>query len=121
MKIKFLATGNAPTHYEIDGEIINGIDLSIIEYGGRFMCNEVARQAGIRHAERDEHGELWVTLKQESGSGHWRESDWIDAVDYDPDAIYIRQIDNPFVGKAYALTRQGKQYEGWEVLDAKLV
>lgn len=63
MKIKLKATASAPA-YDINGESINGFDLSVIEQGGKFVGNEDTREAGIRDAYRDESGELHVVLKQ---------------------------------------------------------
>lgn len=110
MKVKFLATGTAPTYYEISGETINGIDLSIIEHGGQFVGNDETKTAGIRNAQRDEHGELWVTLTQEVGPGHWTESAWFDADSYAPDTVYVVKLNKPHAGQAYAVTRKGKVY-----------
>ena len=103
MKIKFLATGN-PFSYTVSGETINGIDLSIVEHGGKVQITDELREAGIRKVERDESGELWVTLCQappvtrvfrgvEFREGDWRESDWIDVADYDPEALYIKEVE----------------------------
>ena len=102
MQIKFLATGRA-FDYTINGETVNGFDLSVIEHGGKFIGSEETREAGIRNAERDEAGELWVTLCQappvtkiirgvEMREGDWRESDWIDAANYDPETLYIVDV-----------------------------
>ena len=110
MKLRFLSTGPAPTHYEIDDETINDFDLSALEHGDKWQGNDETEAAGIRHAERDEAGELWVTLKQEVGPGHWSESEWIDAADYDPDAVYVKQKEGDYSGRAYAVTRKGKVY-----------
>ena len=94
MKIKFLATAQAP-EYKINGEIINGIDLSLLEEGDKFTGNEETREAGIRDAYR-ENGDLYVVIKQVAGANrketHWRESDWIDAGDYDPESCYIKAL-----------------------------
>lgn len=117
MKIKFKPLGMGSKAYTIQNEKINNIDLSIIEYGGKFIQTEEMARVGIFEAERDENSELWVTLRQKVGPGHWRESaDWIDAENYDPDAIYVRQIDRPFAGTPWVMTRQGKQFSGWEVI-----
>lgn len=107
MKIKFLATGRAPI-YSIQNEVINGIDLSPLEYGGEFVGNDETRAQGTRAAERDENGELWVTLCQAVGPGHWTESDWIDASTYDPDAVYVVYLDKLHSGKPWAVTARGK-------------
>jgi hypothetical protein len=95
MKIKFLATSKSPQNYTITGETINGLDLSVIEHGGKFVGNDDTAEAGIRDAYRDESGELFVTLKQGTIASklgrpaHWRESDWMDAGDYKPDTCYV--------------------------------
>lgn len=107
MKIKFLATAMAPIHL-INGEIVNGIDLSPLEYGGEFIGDDESMAAGIRGAERDVNGELYVTLCQAVGPGHWSESDWIDAGDYDPDAIHATYLDKPHAGRPWAKTARGK-------------
>ena len=107
MKIKFLATGNAPI-YSIQGETINDIDLSPLEYGGEFIGDDDTRAAGIRDAERDASGVLHVTLCQAVGPGHWTTSDWIDASVYDPNAIYAVYLDKPHSGKPWAVTARGK-------------
>lgn len=107
MKIKFLATAKAPI-YSISGEEINGIDLSPLEYGGQFIGDIESKGQGIRAVERDEHDELWVTLCQSVGPGHWVESDWMDAADYDPNAIYVTYLDKPHAGTPWAMTALGK-------------
>ena len=96
MKIKFKATSNAP-EYDIQGETINGFDLSPLENGGVFMGNEQTKDAGIRDAHRDEQGELHVTLKQSviasqypERSAHWRGGEAeIDAEDYEQIKCYV--------------------------------
>ena len=104
MKIKFLATGRA-FDYTIDGQTINGFDFGIVEHGGKVTPTSELREAGIRGVERDESGELFVTLYQappvtkfvrgvEMREGDWRESDWIDAADYDPETLYIKEMTN---------------------------
>ena len=104
MQLKFLATGR-PFAYEISGETINDFDFDIVEHGGKVTATSELREAGIRKVERDENGELWVTLCQappvtkvvrgvEMREGDWRESDWIDAADYDPETLYIKEQTN---------------------------
>ena len=104
MQLKFKATGRA-FDYTIDGETINGFDFVIVEHGGKVTPTQELRETGIRGVERDENGELWVTLCQappvtkivrgvEMREGDWRESDWIDAAAYDPDTLYIKEVDN---------------------------
>lgn len=96
MKVKFMAKARAPDVYELDGETINGIDLSVIEHGGQFLGNDETQSSGIRDAWRDEHGVLHVVLCQRviasqhpEGPAHWRESQWIDAESYDPEECYV--------------------------------
>lgn len=122
MKLKFKATGNAPTHYSVQGDIITAhhseqsedFDLSGLEAGDKFEGVEpdtldLPGNQIIRDAYRDESGELHVTLCQQVGPGHWSESDWIDTADYDPDSVQAIYSDRPHAGKAWALTREGKQ------------
>lgn len=109
MRIKFLAVFSAPKNYVIDGETINGIDLS--------LQDEDRHVAGIYNVERDEHGVLHATLSQATlpyqipthHSG-WAESDWIDSESYLPDTCYVRPTSIP----------DGVEYElGWhkEIID----
>jgi len=107
MNIKFLSTGKAP-EYIISGETVNGIDLSPLEYGGEFVADKDTRQAGLRYAERDEHGVLWVTLQQEVGPGHWTAGEWIDAANYDPTAVYVVKLDKPYAGKPWVKLGNGE-------------
>lgn len=95
MQLNFKAKGTAPESYTISGEIINGLDLSVIQHGGQFIGSETTRQAGIYGAYRDAQGELFVTLGQTAPPGHWRGNPdlWVDADDYDPEAAYIRRTD----------------------------
>ena len=118
MKIKFLATGNAPD-YIIDDDIINGIDLSMLAAEDQFVSTDDTRAAGVRHAERDANQELWVTLTQAVGPGHWSESSWIDAANYDPDAVYaVYDEDRPYAGSPWAQTARGRVHPiTGEVLD----
>lgn len=95
IKIKFLATGNAPSLYEFDDEkiIIDSVehDLSDFNDGDIFDGLEGDMQA-IRTIERID-GELHVTLCQKAGEGHWRGVyDWIDSDDYNPNKLYIREL-----------------------------
>lgn len=109
MKIRFKATGKAAETYSIENETVNGIDLSIIEHGGKFLGDEETKEAGIRYAERDADGILWVTLQQEVGPGHWTESDWIEAAEYDPAKIYVKKLDKPHAGKPWAKNGKGEK------------
>jgi len=107
MKIKFKATADAPL-YAIDGEVINGFDLSPLEHGGQFVGSGATGAAGIRDAKRDADGELFVTLKQAVGPGHWTESEWMDASQYDPDVIHVVYSDHAHSGVPYAVTARGR-------------
>ena len=94
MKLKFRAVNVEPS-YTINNETINGIDLSVIEEGGKFIGDESTKEAGIYDVYRQD-GELYVTLKQATiasqyppHKAHWREGNWIDANSYDPDTCYV--------------------------------
>ena len=118
MKITFLATGDSPDYYTFSGEtvtahkdgIAESFDLSALEAGGEFTGVSIDALPlepahVIRHAYRD--AELHVTLCQQVGPGHWRESAEIDSAEYDPDAIHaVFTADG--VGTPWARTRQGK-------------
>ena len=122
MKITVLATGNAPTHYSFNGDVItayyNGIaedfDLSVIQPDNKFTglnVDSLNRRASqiIRGAYRDESGELHVTICQQVGSGHWEAGPEIDAADYQPDGInVVHREDKPSTGKPWAMTSIGK-------------
>ena len=96
MKIQFKATSNAP-EYDIQGEAINGFDLSPIEHGDVFMGNEQTREAGIIDVYRYEQGELHVTLQQSVIASQYpeRRADWrggdaeIDAEHYEQGKCYV--------------------------------
>lgn len=110
MKIKFLAKGFAPKSYDINGETINGIDVSLFPQGGTFVGNDVTLAAGIYGVHWD-NGVLHVTLGQMTNayqfpvaSHDWREGEWIDAADYDPAACYVKAT-NP---QALVLLESGK-------------
>ena len=104
MKLKFLATGQAPSVYSIQGEVITvgeeSFDLSVLEHGDKFEGVEpetldLPGSQVIRDAHRDDQGELHVTLCQQSPTmGHWRESEVMEAEDYVPGRVYIRQLVN---------------------------
>ena len=122
MKITVLATGNAPTHYSFNGEVItahyDGIaedfDLSVIQFDNKFTglnVDSLNRRASqiIRGAYRDESGELHVTICQQVGSGHWEAGPEIDAADYQPDGInVVLREDKPSTGNPWAMTSIGK-------------
>jgi hypothetical protein len=134
MKIKFLATGNAPNFYTFSGEVItvhieetDSFDLSDFPQDGVFVGIEsdlisLPPSQLIRDVERTD--DLYVTLCQkppvtkityivdgkpltllaeatppeehekkiEHRGGNWKESDWIDSQDYDPETLYIQEV-----------------------------
>ncbi|MEA3250125.1 MAG: hypothetical protein U9Q35_00875 [Pseudomonadota bacterium] len=116
MKINVLATGIAPDYYEISGDVItahvgnesDSYDLSPLQEGD--SVTEVSELGGIRpirHATR-ENGELKVTLCQRVGAGHWSESGWFDAGQYDPDEVHVVfDATKAFSGTPVVHTRQG--------------
>ena len=126
MKLIFKATSKAP-EYEIQGETINGLDLSPLEYGGKFIGNEQTQEAGIRNAYRDEQGELHVTLKQSviasqypKRRADWRDSDEIDAEDYEQGKCYVTPtgVSDLEEGKDYEIVwaeGRGKNEEGFTI------
>lgn len=105
MNVKFLATKYSPDYYEFDGEKVtayyNGesetFDFSDFEEGDQLYHYEsetildIPFMQVVRWADRD-NGELNLLLTQKSGQGHWRESDWMYADDYDPEKQYIVEI-----------------------------
>lgn len=108
MKIRFLA-GAGPSSYEISGSVINSIDTFLFPEGASFKGNEETKSAGIYEMEWV-GGILHVTLGQMtkayqvSASSHdWAESDWIDAINYDPSQCYVKAT-NP---QAVALLNSG--------------
>jgi len=121
MKITVLATGNAPTHYSFNGDVITAyydglaedFDLSVIQSDNKFTglsVDSLNRKASqiIRAAYRDESGELHVTLCQGVGSGHWEASDEIDSESYNPDTVYVKlNQEKAFSGTPKVTTRQG--------------
>ena len=127
MKIQFKATSTAP-EYDIQGETINGFDLSPLENGGVFMGNEQTKEAGIRNAYRDEQGELHVTLKQSVIASQYpeRRADWrglgieIDADDYEKGKCYVTPtgVSDLEEGKDYDIVwaeGRGKNEEGFTI------
>lgn len=98
MKLKFKAAAHfGLVSHVIEGETINGIDLSPIDNGGHFIGNETTQEAGIRDAYRDAEGVLHVTLiapvlasRLPGRKAHWRGSDVeFDAKDYVPGNCYV--------------------------------
>ena len=102
MKIKFHAT---PKHYDntVTGTTVNGFDFSEIPADIQIQpLPETLRNAGIRAAETDSNGELWVTLQQAAlayqvptNSHDWAESDWINAAGFDTNQCYIVPTNAP--------------------------
>tara|TARA_B100000678_G_C18120297_1_gene466356 strand:- start:288 stop:710 length:423 start_codon:yes stop_codon:yes gene_type:complete len=105
MKLRVMATAQAPVHYSFSGEIVVAheegreeiYDLSSFPEDGIFKGAEKLPSGAqaIRGIERI-NGELYVTLVQKVIAGqypgrkaHWRESPIIDAADYDPNTCYV--------------------------------
>ena len=121
MKITVIPTGNAPTHYTFDGEIITAhydgetesFDLSVIPADGKFEgvgvdTLDLPASQIVRDAYRDSSGELHVTLCQKVGSGHWEASDELDSESYNPDTVYVKlNQEKEFSGTPKVTTRQG--------------
>jgi hypothetical protein len=97
MKLKFKAIGGAPHPHVIEGETVNGIDLTALEYGGAFVPTEQTTAAGILAAYRDAQDVLHVTLAERCTASrvpetpaHWRGSETeIDADAYDPEVCHL--------------------------------
>lgn len=138
MKIKFLATGNAPTHYSFNGDVATAhygdqqedFDLSGLQHGDRFQgvsVDDLDLSPGhiIRAAERDSNGELHLTLCQKviaaqypGKKARWREGLEIDAESYDPDACYV--VPTGMAGIADCAIVKGRDVagvEGWTVIE----
>lgn len=119
MRINVLAAFLAPDYYEIFGDVITAVvgetsevyDLSGMPEGATL--NPVAplgEVIPIRSAVR-EGGELKVVLAQRVGAGHWHESGWMDAADYDPDEVHVTfDGTQAYQGRAVAYTRAGTHY-----------
>ena len=127
MKIQFKATLTAP-EYDIQGETINGLDLSPIEHGDVFMGNEQIKEAGVRDVYRDDQGQLHVTLKQSVIASQYpeRRADWrglgieIDAEDYEQGKCYVTPtgVSDLEEGKDYEIVwakGRGKNEEGFTI------
>ena len=97
MKITVIPTGNAPTHYTFDGEVITAhydgetesFDLSVIPADGKFEgvvvdTLDLPASQIVRDAYRDSLNELHVTLCQKVGAGHWLTGPEIDSAQYNP-------------------------------------
>lgn len=125
MKLNILATGQSPDYYTIAGEFITAhhgeisdtYDLSAFPEGGVFQgADPVNGVPVIRNVERTD-GELKVTLCQQVGPGHWTESGWINAADYDPDKrnVYYSTA-KTHSGTPWCRTRRGLVTPTGEVL-----
>lgn len=103
MKIKVIPTGQYHP-LKINGEVVNGFDLSGFPEGAKFVGNIDTSNAGVYHVERIK-GELYITVGQRdlayeceptNGSHDWTDADeWINAADYDPDRCYIVATNAP--------------------------
>ncbi len=110
MQLKFLA-GAGPAQYIIHDAMINGIDVSPFTEGAQFVGNDQTKAAGIFDMFWQE-GELHVLLAQptETTGVPWgaRDTGWIDAATYAPEARYVAAT-NP---QAVTLIESG-QAEYW--------
>ena len=106
MKIKFEAWKSAP-EYDISGNVItaeyNGkseiIDLSGFPEGGKWEGGELENitELSLSNVIVDvfDDGDIHVILCQKVPYiGHWMESDWIDADDYEKGKLYIKEVSN---------------------------
>ena len=117
MKLIFAPTNNHHD-YTINGETINGIDLSDVLEGEKWDLPEL-RAVGIREVSRQD-GELLAVLQQKHGkmpgiSQDWESGEPIDAEDYDPDQCYIRAA--PLFGVAGWHWERGEDMAWNAVLD----
>lgn len=105
MNVKFRATHKAP-EYQIDGEVITAsykdkddtVDMSEFPNGAKYNDIEsdldLVNELIIFDVQRKE-GELHVVLCQQYPSiGHWIESNWINADDYEKGKLYIKEVTN---------------------------
>jgi hypothetical protein len=123
MKITVLPTGNAPTHYSFEGEVVTAhsggftevFDLSVVTTGGEFTgvtvdTLDVPATQVVRDAYRDSAGDLHVTLCQRVGPGHWEAGSEFDAVNYQPDKAHVTyRTDKAHAGTPWAITSLGKR------------
>jgi len=103
MKIKFLATSNAPSSYKFINDVVVAnhhgaqieIDLSSLDYGDKVESIEIdgeEQSSVIREVFRDKNGVLNAILCQKAPlNSNWVESDWIDSSDYDKNILYIKE------------------------------
>lgn len=125
MKIKVIPTSKAPTHYSFDGEKVQAhyygyseeFDFSEIEIENQlsdFSVDELGLDPMFifRDAYRDSDGELYITICQQVGAGHWGFSEsLIDSSDYDPSGVYVvykSEIEHH--GRASVVTSEGVQW-----------
>lgn len=106
MKIKFLAAGNAPDSYSFSGDVITAtyrgaaetFDFSSFDTGAVFDSIELEVlpliYTHVIPSVKRIDGELYVTLCQKAGAGHWVESDWLNAEEYNPQTKYILEVNN---------------------------
>lgn len=96
MKLKFKAKGLAPAAYDVNGAVINGIDLALFPVGAVFTGNDETLAAGIFDVFWQD-SVLHVVLGQMTKMIEFpiagREGEWIDAADYDPAQRYIVSTD----------------------------
>lgn len=99
MKLKFLA-GVGPAEYAINGAVINGLDVSPFTEGAQFVGDDQTRAAGIFDMFFRE-GELHVVLAQPTDTTGvpWgaRDTGWIDAATYAPEARYVEATNSQAV------------------------
>ncbi|MBY6209091.1 MULTISPECIES: hypothetical protein [Halomonas] len=116
MKVQVLAVAVAPDYYTFAGDVVTAhldggskeYDFGPLEPGDQVTVELMGGVAPIRKATRLEDGTLELVLVQAVGPGHWSESGWMDAGDYDPDGINVEF--NPAIdwdGQPKAKTRQG--------------
>jgi len=97
MKIKILSD-RAHHPISLNGDVVNGFDLSTFPEGAQFAASPEMISVGIYGVERIE-GELYVTLGQYgldyqcsslAGGHDWHGTgEWIEASDFDTDRCYI--------------------------------
>jgi len=123
MKITVIPTGNAPTHYSFNGELITAhydgetesFDLSVIPADGKFQgvgvdTLSLPSSQIVRDAYRNSAGELRVTLCQKVGAGHWEAGTEIDAAAYQDDKIQVvYNATKAHAGTPWAITSTGKR------------
>ena len=123
MKITVIPTGNAPTHYTFDGEVITAhydgeaelFDLSVIPADGKFTgvgvdTLDLPASQIVRDAYRDSAGELHVTLCQKVGAGHWETGSEIDVTTYEPTQVQVvYNATKAHAGTPWAITSTGKR------------